>query len=106
MDPVSWCAREELPPACKCKDKCIRWSSLRNDRFVNVASVQMSSYETLRRQSRTLESLLDAKLTSYTALASSISRGQDIETGGSSERWKDLESEVEGLLDKVRTTFN
>ncbi|GBE77439.1 V-snare-domain-containing protein [Sparassis crispa] len=62
----------------------------------------MSTYDALHRQCRTLESLFDTKLTSYSRLASTITRNQeDIEAGGSSERWKDLEIEVEELLQKL-----
>ena len=64
----------------------------------------MSNYDQLHRQCRTLENLFDSKLTSYSQLASSISRsGQDIESFGSSERWKDLELELDDLSVKVRT---
>jgi len=64
----------------------------------------MSSYDSLRRQSRTLESLLDGKLTAYSRLASSISLGHDVEAGGSASRREDIQNEVEGLLDKLRET--
>lgn len=64
----------------------------------------MSTYDSLHRQCRTLESLFDTKLTSYSRLASSITRSQeDVEATGSSERWKDLEVEVDELLQKVCT---
>jgi Golgi SNAP receptor complex protein 1 len=62
----------------------------------------MTTYDNLRRQSRTLESLVDAKLTAYSRLASGISLGQDVEAGGSAERREDMEQEIEGLLEKVR----
>lgn len=63
----------------------------------------MSEYDSLHRQCRTLESLFDTKLTSYSRLASTISRNQDdVEASGSTERWKDLEVEVEELLQNVR----
>lgn len=62
----------------------------------------MSEYDSLHRQCRTLESLFDTKLTSYSRLASTITRGQDdLEAGGSAERWRDLEAEVDELLQKV-----
>ncbi|EKM61663.1 uncharacterized protein PHACADRAFT_112469 [Phanerochaete carnosa HHB-10118-sp] len=62
----------------------------------------MSEYDSLHRQCRTLESLFDTKLTSYARLASTITRSQDdVEAGGSAERWKDLEIEVEELLQKL-----
>ena len=42
-------------------------------------------------------------LQAHARLASSIARNQDdLEAGGSSERWKDLENEVDELLEKVR----
>ncbi|CCM00029.1 uncharacterized protein FIBRA_02055 [Fibroporia radiculosa] len=63
----------------------------------------MSTYDSLHRQCRTLESLFDTKLTSYSRLASTVSRGQDdIEANGSTERWRDLEADVDELLDKLR----
>lgn len=63
----------------------------------------MSSYDALHRQCRTLEALFDTKLTAYARLASSITRNhEDLEAGGSAERWKDLEVEVDELLEKVR----
>lgn len=64
----------------------------------------MSTYDSLHRQCRTLESLFDSKLTSYSRLASTMTRPgvEDVEASGSAERWKDLEIEVEELLTKVR----
>jgi Golgi SNAP receptor complex protein 1 len=63
----------------------------------------MATYDSLHKQCRTLESLFDTKLTSYSRLASTISRSQDdVESGGSMERWKDLELEVDDLLEKAR----
>ena len=64
----------------------------------------MSKYEVLRRQCRSLESTRDAKLTSYSRLAANAER-EDLEASGSSDRWKDLEDELEGLLEKVRQYF-
>ncbi|KAG5647700.1 hypothetical protein DXG03_008423 [Asterophora parasitica] len=62
----------------------------------------MSNYEQLHRQCRTLENLFDTKLTSYSQLASSISRhNHDIEATGSAERWRDLEAELDDLLEKA-----
>ena len=56
----------------------------------------MATYDALHRQCRTLESLFDTKLTSYSRLASAATRGQnDVEASGSTERWKDLEIEAE-----------
>jgi len=53
----------------------------------------------------TLESLLDSKLTSYSRLATAIAREEDdVEASGSSERWRNLEEEVDGLLEKLRET--
>ena len=67
----------------------------------------MSTFETLRRQSRTLESLIDTKLNAYsrhtTSIASSSRREVDLESGsGTEERWSDMEEEIDGLLEKVR----
>jgi hypothetical protein len=71
---------------------------------LRLALDSMATYDALHRQCRTLESLFDAKLTTYTRLASSISRGEhnDLEASGSNERWKDVELEVEDLLEKVK----
>lgn len=69
----------------------------------------MTTFETLRRQSRTLESLVDTKLNAYSRLATSIAnpsnaRDVDLEAGVTSEdRWSDKEEEIEGLLEKART---
>ncbi|KIY73578.1 V-snare-domain-containing protein [Cylindrobasidium torrendii FP15055 ss-10] len=66
----------------------------------------MSTYEQLHRQCRTLENLLDTKINSYSQLVSSLTRsaGDDIEANGATERWKDLELEVEELLEKLEET--
>ena len=56
----------------------------------------MSTYDNLRRQCRTLESLLDAKLTSYSRLAANAEQ-EDLEASGSADRWRDLEEEALGL---------
>ncbi|KAJ7161294.1 hypothetical protein C8R43DRAFT_1086628 [Mycena crocata] len=62
----------------------------------------MSNYDQLHRQCRTLENLFDSKLTSYSQLVSSISRNSDdVEASGSSERWRDLEFELDDLLEKA-----
>lgn len=61
----------------------------------------MSNYDQLHRQCRTLENLFDAKLTSYSQLVASLSRPQDVEANGASERWKDLEVELDELSIKV-----
>lgn len=61
-----------------------------------------SSYEQLHRQCRTLENLFDSKLTSYSQLISAVSRpNDDVEASGSRERWKDLEGELDDLLEKA-----
>ncbi|EIW86968.1 V-snare-domain-containing protein [Coniophora puteana RWD-64-598 SS2] len=63
----------------------------------------MATYDSLHRQCRTLESLFDSKLTAYSRLASTMTRNQsDVEAEGSRERWKDLEGEVEDLLEKLK----
>jgi golgi SNAP receptor complex member 1 len=64
----------------------------------------MSTYDSLHRQCRTLESLFDTKLVAYTRLAASLANTTqgDIEASGSAQRWKDVELEVEELLEKVR----
>ncbi|KAK7695016.1 hypothetical protein QCA50_002204 [Cerrena zonata] len=62
----------------------------------------MANYDSLHRQCRTLESLFDSKLTAYSRLASTITRNNDdVEASGSGERWKDLEDEVDELLQKL-----
>ncbi|KAF9270712.1 v-SNARE protein [Marasmius fiardii PR-910] len=62
----------------------------------------MSNYEQLHRQCRTLENLFDTKLTSYSQIVSAISRStDDVEARGSRERWKDLEIELDELLEKL-----
>lgn len=68
----------------------------------NVQVATMSNYEQLHRQCRTLENIFDTKLTSYSQLVSTISRPtEDLEATGSSERWKDLEIELDELLEKA-----
>ncbi|KAJ7786604.1 hypothetical protein B0H16DRAFT_1657846 [Mycena metata] len=60
------------------------------------------SYDQLHRQCRTLENLFYTKLTSYSQLVSTISRNSnDLEASGSSERWKDMELELDDLLEKL-----
>lgn len=63
----------------------------------------MSSTESLHKQCRTLESLFDNKLTTYSRLAATITRpgSHDVESTGSLERWQDLEIELEELLQKL-----
>lgn len=64
------------------------------------------SYDTLRRQARTLEFLVDSKLTSYSRIASVITKeGNDVESHGSTDRWQDLEAEIEDLTEKVYFWF-
>ncbi|ESK92700.1 vesicle transport v-snare protein [Moniliophthora roreri MCA 2997] len=65
----------------------------------------MSNYEQLHRQCRTLENLFDTKLTSYGQIVSAISRSnEDVEASGSRERWKDIEIELDELLEKLEET--
>lgn len=64
----------------------------------------MTTYDRLHRQCRTLENLFDSKLTTYAQLAATLAQPeQDVEASGSSNRWKDLEQELDDLLLKVRT---
>ncbi|KAJ7070790.1 hypothetical protein C8F01DRAFT_396526 [Mycena amicta] len=65
----------------------------------------MSGYDQLHRQCRTLENLFYSKLTSYSQLVSTISRhDDDVEASGSPERWKDMELELDDLLEKLEET--
>lgn len=73
---------------------------------LSVTPSHMSNYDDLRRQCRTLESRLDAKLTSYSRLAANIGRSDDLEASGSNDRWRDMEEEIDGLLEKVRARFS
>ncbi|KAK0199013.1 hypothetical protein F5146DRAFT_1100459 [Armillaria mellea] len=67
----------------------------------------MANYEQLHRQCRTLESLFDSKLTSYSQLVFALSRpNDDVEANGSSERWKDLELELEETNEKLGALAN
>ncbi|KAG9098157.1 hypothetical protein FRC06_006745 [Ceratobasidium sp. 370] len=66
----------------------------------------MTTYESLRRQCRTLEALVNDKLTSYSRLAVTLSSGGDVEAGTSAARWSDMEEEIEGLLEKVRPALH
>ncbi len=78
-------------------------STLPTFSFSSRTGTDMSTYDSLHRQCRTLEALFDTKLTAYARLASSITRNhEDLEAGGSGERWRDLEHEVDELLEKVR----
>jgi len=62
----------------------------------------MSNYDNLHRQCRTLENQFDVKLASYSQLVSSFSRSKpDLEASGSLERWQELETELEELLEKL-----
>ncbi|KAG8941046.1 hypothetical protein FRC04_004825, partial [Tulasnella sp. 424] len=64
-----------------------------------------SRYDNLRKQSHTLESLVQSKLSAYARLASTVTRSADLEAGSSSiDRLRDAENEVEGLIDKLRET--
>lgn len=64
----------------------------------------MTTYDSLRRQARTLESVLDAKMAAYSRLGTGLgaqgTTGRELEAG-TRERWSDLEAEVEGLVEKV-----
>lgn len=63
------------------------------------------NYEELHRQCRTLENLFDSKLISYSRIISAISLpSNDVEAGGSSERWKDMEAELDDLFEKLEET--
>ncbi|KAH9929668.1 V-snare-domain-containing protein [Fomitopsis serialis] len=63
----------------------------------------MATYDSLHRQCRTLESLFDTKLTSYARLASTVTHTpDDLEAGGSAERWRDMEADVDELLEKLK----
>jgi len=62
----------------------------------------MSTYESARRQCRTLESLLDSKLNSYSRIASSILQKSDLESGFASERKQDIENEIEDIIEKLK----
>ncbi|KAG9103771.1 hypothetical protein FRC07_009925 [Ceratobasidium sp. 392] len=64
----------------------------------------MTTYESLRRQCRTLEALVNDKLTGYSRLAVTLSSGSDVEAGTSAARWSDMEEEIEGLLEKLKET--
>ena len=62
----------------------------------------MSDYEQLHRQCRTLENLFDSKLTAYSKLVATISQQtHDVEATGSTERWRDMEAELDDLLEKA-----
>lgn len=60
-------------------------------------------YDSLRKQSRTLEGLVETKLSSYSKLAQSVTRSaSDLEAGSTdSERFGDLGNDLEELLEKV-----
>lgn len=60
-----------------------------------------SKYDSLKKQSRTLETLVETKLSAYAKLAAVVTRSSDIEAGNS-ERFRDLETELDELLEKVR----
>ncbi|KAF8899079.1 hypothetical protein BD779DRAFT_1486914 [Infundibulicybe gibba] len=66
----------------------------------------MSNYDSLHRQCRTLENLFDAKLTSYSQLLSARSHSHtgDVEADGSTERWQDMQMELDELLEKIEET--
>lgn len=60
----------------------------------------MSNYDSVRRQCRTIENLIDNKLSSYSRLVSP--NNDDLESGLVSERRQDLEAEIEDLLEQLR----
>ncbi|KAF7311134.1 WD40 containing SNARE-dependent exocytosis protein [Mycena chlorophos] len=79
-------------------------SCLSRDR-VTCLHIIMSSYDQLHRTARTLENLFYTKLTAYSQLVSTISRHtDDVEASGSSERWKDMELELDDLMEKLEET--
>lgn len=57
-------------------------------------------YDSLKKQSRTLEGLIETKLSAYSKLAATVTRSTDLEAGNS-ERFRDLGNELEDLLEKV-----
>jgi golgi SNAP receptor complex member 1 len=61
----------------------------------------MSTYDTLHRECRTLEALVDTKLTTYGRMAVASTSSSDLESGSSNERWHDLEGELDDLLEKA-----
>ncbi|KIM32269.1 hypothetical protein M408DRAFT_326891 [Serendipita vermifera MAFF 305830] len=65
----------------------------------------MATYESLRRQARTLESVLDAKMATYSRLGTGLG-GHDVGEleAGAQDRWSDLEAEIEGLFEKLTET--
>ncbi|KAG8995158.1 hypothetical protein FRB94_009375 [Tulasnella sp. JGI-2019a] len=65
-----------------------------------------SKYDSLRKQSRTLEGLVETKLSTYAKLASSVTRtAPDLEAGtADSQRFRDLGNDLEELLEKLRDT--
>ena len=65
----------------------------------------MGTYESARRQCRTLEALLDTKLNAYSRISSSIAQQHDLESGLASERRQDIENEIDGILEKVPLTL-
>jgi len=66
----------------------------------------MATYDSLRRQARTLESVLDAKMAAYSRLGTGLGEhdASDLEAGAH-DRWSNLEAEVEGLIEKVRVNL-
>src|ERR1700694_2090877 len=61
------------------------------NKLISPVLSMAATYDTLRRQSRTLESLVDVKISAYARLASAITLGQDLEAGGSASRREDME---------------
>ena len=74
------------------------------------------SWEALRRKTRNLESALDARLTSYSQLASKIARSSDstdhtalnMDGGGAGERaeHEEQETEIEDLLNQLSVSVD
>ena len=70
--------------------------------WCRIRVLPMTTYDKVHRQCRTLENIFDSKLTTYAQLAVTIAQpNQDVEATGSSNRWKDLEQELEDLLSEV-----
>ncbi|KAG8783442.1 hypothetical protein FRC15_005183 [Serendipita sp. 397] len=65
----------------------------------------MANYDTLRRQARTLESVLEGKMAAYSRLGTNLGAHDEVELeAGVQDRWSNLEAEVEGLFEKLTET--
>ncbi|KAG8811953.1 hypothetical protein FRC17_002266 [Serendipita sp. 399] len=65
----------------------------------------MPSYDTLRRQARTLESVLETKMAAYSRLGTNLGTHDESELeAGVQDRWSNLEAEIEGLFEKLTET--